>query len=682
MKKMFKLKKRFITLAVVVTMLMASVVTLAANPYIVDWSSFLNYDQLDTGIYWFDANNQPYRDGAVDSPFDKTKPTIIYVHGWLEDMAQLEYASDFLFITDADEHIEVNTVKDWINDGYNVGVFNWCQLSDEDNVDNAEAKIWVHDHFDGYENINMRWKKSDGSIEATNIPTKSAAELFYDAYVQAMTGFEGDHIRIAGHSLGNQMAIRLTDLIDTHIDRGDIPPELMPDRVALLDPYYSAGGRSYLNGQSTDDAATAIANRLINENNVVFEMYKSSSLTDGSLSGSANEPLERLAYHVDQWPSYYSWYQQGEKHSLAASAYFWTKSFENQTNPFVHTSYMDNATVASMMGPAYYYEQTTGYHTINPTDDIYSSRVLDGGYVPQSDITLSVGGTTLSDYETVNVAAGQYVTIDAQVSPSNATSKIVAYEKVSGDLNAVQLCANGIVKGVNSGTVLIKVHSKSLDANGNISSSIEKYVQVAVGGSPGPVLPGNFNLLTPANGATDVAKTSTSFDWANSSAVDTYTIVVDNNSDFSSPEVSATGLTSSNYTSTVKLAENTTYYWKVTAINTDGSTDCNTVFSFTTEQAQVPVQLAQVEKPAWNGNTITWVDVNNESGYKIVLGYYYWWSYTEAVEVNADVTEYDLTTIINDITSQGYIIDKVTVQAIGDGINYLDGQVSVPSDRY
>ncbi len=93
-------------------------------------------------------------------------------------------------------------------------------------------------------------------------------------------------------------------------------------------------------------------------------------------------------------------------------------------------------------------------------------------------------------------------------------------------------------------------------------------------------VPGSFSLSSPSNGARNISRTNTYFDWGDSSGASSYTILVDNNSDFSSPEISVSGLTASNYTSTVTLAAKTTYYWKVTAVNASGQTECNSVFSF------------------------------------------------------------------------------------------------------
>jgi len=91
-----------------------------------------------------------------------------------------------------------------------------------------------------------------------------------------------------------------------------------------------------------------------------------------------------------------------------------------------------------------------------------------------------------------------------------------------------------------------------------------------------------FKLLTPSNNSSWVSKTNTAFDWEDSVGADSYRIIVDNNSDFSSPEIDVPGITTSNYTSTITLERWTNYYWKVIAVDDNITTQCNDIFTFTT----------------------------------------------------------------------------------------------------
>ncbi len=98
-----------------------------------------------------------------------------------------------------------------------------------------------------------------------------------------------------------------------------------------------------------------------------------------------------------------------------------------------------------------------------------------------------------------------------------------------------------------------------------------------------PTPPGPFNLSTPANGATGVSSTPT-LTWSAASNVNTYTLVIDDTSDLSSPLSTVTGLVTTSYNVPGGvLADCGTYYWGVTAINANGPTASTpAVFSFLT----------------------------------------------------------------------------------------------------
>ncbi|MBT2724295.1 S8 family serine peptidase [Bacillus sp. ISL-46] len=83
--------------------------------------------------------------------------------------------------------------------------------------------------------------------------------------------------------------------------------------------------------------------------------------------------------------------------------------------------------------------------------------------------------------------------------------------------------------------------------------------------------------------------------------------------------------------------------------------------------------LDQVQKPTWNGDVIQWSGVANANQYEIKL--YRGTTLINIQRVAASVQQYNydaLMTIPSDYT--------VTVQAIGDDSNYLDGPISSPSD--
>jgi len=102
--------------------------------------------------------------------------------------------------------------------------------------------------------------------------------------------------------------------------------------------------------------------------------------------------------------------------------------------------------------------------------------------------------------------------------------------------------------------------------------------------SPGTA-PGAFTLSSPDNGATDVWLAPT-LDWTDADGETSYTVEIDDENTFSPPLVHQdTGIAGDTTSFVVPggvLAGSTTYYWRVTATNSAGSTTAsNAPFSFT-----------------------------------------------------------------------------------------------------
>ena len=99
-----------------------------------------------------------------------------------------------------------------------------------------------------------------------------------------------------------------------------------------------------------------------------------------------------------------------------------------------------------------------------------------------------------------------------------------------------------------------------------------------------PALPTSFSLVSPADGATGVALSPT-FDWETADAVTGYRLIVDDDPSFDEPvrldvEVSSSFFSNPGFN---LMDENTTFYWKVEALNANGSTSSTPgVASFTT----------------------------------------------------------------------------------------------------
>lgn len=100
-----------------------------------------------------------------------------------------------------------------------------------------------------------------------------------------------------------------------------------------------------------------------------------------------------------------------------------------------------------------------------------------------------------------------------------------------------------------------------------------------------PVLP-DFDLLTPEDGSRSIAKYLPEFTWNSSPNADSYTLIIDDNADFSSPHLTKQNITQETYTLAAgeELSPNTTYYWKVIAYHSGTPTECNNIFSLTTKR--------------------------------------------------------------------------------------------------
>ena len=433
-----------------------------------DWN-FVDWSKLDVGIYWFDKDNQPYKSDNPKAPFDPKQPTVIFAHGFQEGSVKEMRRQSFYY----KGH---NTVKAWRADGWNVGVFYWNQLADEGEVKNAEAKIWTSNFkdqsfdlnlFGGRKDIGMRWKKTDGSFTTEGITAgKNVGDLFYEEYVEAMKDYQGSNIRIAGLSLGNQLAVRLTNLVDKNIEAGNIEYNLLPTRVALLDPFYSRYGKDYLNGQWVGEVVRKKVSKLIAEENVIFEFYKSSVVT-GELLGDSNWELRDMTATVEMKPWFTDRILIGdeivdmeamwEKHEAPFYLYFLSYGNDigypaeivdnKETGNRVLSAITNDLRTASMMGDAYKWVQEgdDGSYTIDTNDDLYE-RQKKSSYKAVEDLSLE---------GEIKLAVGKSTKIESDLKPQDATHKIIVWEVENPKIARVD--GPGVIKGLESGTT--KVHA-------------------------------------------------------------------------------------------------------------------------------------------------------------------------------------------------------------------------------
>jgi uncharacterized protein YjdB len=337
-------------------------------------TAMFNCNALDYGIYWFGRGNVSRKAGAGNPYFGANKPTVIFVHGWQKDNVPRGKRETFNYkLNDPTNGVDVNLADAWITAGWNIGIFYWDQFADEPEVKNAETKIWTGAGPQG-----MRWRACDGSYSSVGAPVVSAAQLFYEAYVSAMAGYTGGNVRFVGHSLGNQMVTRTATMINDNIAAQRIPASVRPTRVALMDPFWSKGEKSYLNNRWTGEVAREHVSALKTAG-MIFERYKSSNIND-LFVGDSNQPLTTMIGQTELIPGWISNLDQGGRHIAAPNMYFRSLAFiappecdeDAVCSGTAASARTSDARIREMMSSSYVWIQTAGQNTEVPGDNLFT----------------------------------------------------------------------------------------------------------------------------------------------------------------------------------------------------------------------------------------------------------------------------------------------------------------------
>lgn len=216
------------------------------------------FNKLDTGIYWYtDADNDvPTSDYEVK----KDKPTIVFTHGWkpqgqsnVREGLSIKSSTVSAVAGKGFEEYKYDGefYRYYLEKGYNVGVFYWNQLADaEGNPDvllpsfSVDSKIWISENG---ENMSYITYDSEDATVGTKTdkndpsnPKKSVAVLFGESLVNALGNDFSGTLQIAGHSMGGQLALAVSEYLCVRYDKKEIGENLLPDRVTLIDPYLNA----------------------------------------------------------------------------------------------------------------------------------------------------------------------------------------------------------------------------------------------------------------------------------------------------------------------------------------------------------------------------------------------------------------------------------------------------------
>ncbi len=181
------------------------------------------------------------------------------------------------------------------------------------------------------------------------------------------------------------------------------------------------------------------------------------------------------------------------------------------------------------------------------------------------------------------------VTLSVSGVPAGATS--------SFSVNPVTPIGSSVLNITNTGAAAPGDYTLTITANSTSGTKTNDVILSISSGAPAPV-----TLLTPADLATAVA-VPTSFTWTTSAGSGmSYEIEIATDAGFTAIVDQATGLATTNYSSTV-LSPNTIYYWRVRAVSGCGASAWSSSFSFTTDgcftvsSTDVPVTISAAGTP-------------------------------------------------------------------------------------
>lgn len=323
------------------------------------------FDNLDYGLYWFGYDDSYQKAGGYNPYYNNTAPTIIYIHGWQNGSSQAQ--SRETFDTTGAGGPDVDLARAWRDAGYNVGVLYWNQFADEGEVKDAEAKIWSATGPRA-----MRWRNSAGVYSSG--PSQSAGQLLFESLRTNMADYTGSRLILAGHSLGNQMAIVVAQKLKDGISAGNTNAKLKPVRIALLDPFYSNGQKSYLSNKWTGEVARGYVDTLKSWG-VIFEAYRTSSVSSTLFVGDENKGLLNKTAFTELKTAYFSSTQQAQKHQAAVWHYFWSFSFAvpyvTGSSDQAMSAKTPDARVKTLMNGTKGLAQDQGAYSKEPSDDTF-----------------------------------------------------------------------------------------------------------------------------------------------------------------------------------------------------------------------------------------------------------------------------------------------------------------------
>jgi Lipase (class 3) len=368
MQARFKRTVKFLCAAAATTL---TVTATQISAQTIDAMNPTNFEQLDVNLYWYGPGNVNERAIAGQSNpwFSAAKPTIIYIHGWQPNTVQQQKRESF---NRSQFNANSDVARGWIDRGWNVGIFYWNQLADEGEVKDAEAKIYTVDKSK-FTNA-TRWRDVSGTYRSG--PNLTVTQQFVNAYKSAMQNYTGNEVRIAGHSLGAQLAVTTASALWKEGKAGTLAANKVPKRVALLDHAYLNGPHGWINDQWTGEVGRALVNE--NRSDIAYENYRTSGSTSNGFIGDRNNGLNDMTAFVEIKPWMYGAFDFTAKHNFAPGYYFEQINYaapkvKCNARP-VPSASQSLGTLKTLSDSGAKFEQIDGKYTRTPGDDTWDQR--------------------------------------------------------------------------------------------------------------------------------------------------------------------------------------------------------------------------------------------------------------------------------------------------------------------
>jgi len=374
-------------------------------------------DAQEMGLFWgrYDEETESIVQIAADTHagaalVDPNKPTLILVHGMMGDgyyhregyyvsnkLAQNEFGID----TETDSLSRI-----WLNKGWNVGYFHYERWAAEGALSSyIESKIWATDG----RKVGIRYRHVDNTT-TDSWTDYSVGEHFAAEYIRAMNllpaGMGSKEIRLAAHSMGGQLTTASLFLLTELARTGQLPMDQLPNRYAMLDPFFSinvedsAGDQLASLGPNKETVGSDItirwSGKKLPKNSTgiamaeclkVFEYYGialeyytfNKSTLVVAMSGSIMEAIQRYTSYTIIIPDYAAlpgkelFINLMEGHNAVRDWYLCSLYCETPSNVVGGRIASASATyeeIIALKGKVFM--QTDGILTINPADDVFT----------------------------------------------------------------------------------------------------------------------------------------------------------------------------------------------------------------------------------------------------------------------------------------------------------------------